>query len=93
MAVTVEPGFYRVDRLRAEMLAPGTKLGAAVCASELRKYDDVRGIRIEDDVLVTPGGPEVLTLGAPKAVEDVESNRAPGLRTVSTLPGSAPGRL
>ncbi|MEM9383333.1 MAG: aminopeptidase P N-terminal domain-containing protein [Planctomycetota bacterium] len=31
------------------------------------------GIRIEDDVLVTPDGHEVLTAGAPKSVEEVEA--------------------
>jgi Xaa-Pro aminopeptidase len=38
------------------------------------------GIRIEDDVLVTAGAPEVLTAGAPKSVRDLErecSRRAP----------------
>ena len=30
------------------------------------------GIRIEDDVLVTPGAPDVLTAAAPKAVRDLE---------------------
>jgi Xaa-Pro aminopeptidase len=30
------------------------------------------GVRIEDDVLVTPDGPEVLTAGVPKTVEEVE---------------------
>lgn len=29
------------------------------------------GVRIEDDVLVTPGAPEVLTAGIPKTVEEV----------------------
>ena len=31
------------------------------------------GIRIEDDILITPGGNENLTLAAPKTVEDVEA--------------------
>jgi Xaa-Pro aminopeptidase len=30
------------------------------------------GIRIEDDILVTAGAPEVLTAAAPKAVRDLE---------------------
>ena len=34
------------------------------------------GIRIEDDVLVTPDGRDVLTRGIPKTVEEIESIRA-----------------
>ena len=30
------------------------------------------GVRIEDDVLITQGAPEVLTAGVPKEVEEVE---------------------
>jgi Xaa-Pro aminopeptidase len=30
------------------------------------------GIRIEDDVLVTQGAPEVLTAATPKTVEEIE---------------------
>jgi len=37
------------------------------------------GIRIEDDVLVTDGAPEVLTAGVPKAVDDVEAIRREAL--------------
>jgi Xaa-Pro aminopeptidase len=72
MAVTVEPGFYQVaailddpertrsarDRLRRDRLAA---------------FRDVRGIRIEDTLLVTPSGHENLTAALPKAPAAVET--------------------
>jgi Xaa-Pro aminopeptidase len=39
----------------------------------LARFDDVRGIRIEDDVLVTRDGAEVLTTGIPKTISEVEA--------------------
>jgi Xaa-Pro aminopeptidase len=59
--LTVEPGLY---------IVPDTKL------AEDQPETDPRwvgiGIRIEDDVLVTPTGNEVLTAGVPKAVDELE---------------------
>ncbi|MFO7562809.1 MAG: aminopeptidase P family protein [Enhygromyxa sp.] len=75
MAVTIEPGFYQVPAL----LAAGSELSAPFDADgtlnreALAKFADVRGIRIEDDVLVTEGGHEVLTAGAVKQAEQVEA--------------------
>jgi len=43
------------------------------------------GIRIEDDVLITPDGCEVLTAGTPRNVEEVEAMCA----QASRLPGEA----
>lgn len=58
MAVTIEPGFYQVPALLADPARdPGDRLDRAALA----RFADVRGIRIEDDVLVTATGHEVLT--------------------------------
>jgi Xaa-Pro aminopeptidase len=72
MAVTIEPGFYQVpailedpertrcakDRLRRDRLAA---------------FRDVRGIRIEDTILVTQGGHENLTADLPKLPSAIEA--------------------
>ena len=60
MVVTVEPGFYQVPSIleNAERLI-GAK--APVNQDVLAQFSDVRGIRLEDDVLVTENGPEILT--------------------------------
>jgi Xaa-Pro aminopeptidase len=75
MAVTIEPGFYQIPAL----LEPGSELVAPFDAdgtlnrAALAKFTDVRGIRIEDDVLVTQGGNEVLTAALVKRAGDVEA--------------------
>ncbi|MFV8751801.1 aminopeptidase P family protein [Nannocystaceae bacterium ST9] len=75
MAVTIEPGFYQVPAV----LAPGSELVAPFEAdgtlnrAKLRRFRDVRGIRIEDDVLVTAEGSEVLTSALGKRVDEVEA--------------------
>jgi len=72
MAVTVEPGFYQVpailedpertrvakDRLRRDRLAA---------------FHDVRGIRIEDTILVTADGHDNLNAELPKATPAIEA--------------------
>lgn len=71
MAVTIEPGFYVVPAI-LEGDAVDARLKAAVDRAALARHADVRGVRIEDDVLVTPEGHEVLTRFVPKAADDVE---------------------
>ena len=72
MAVTIEPGFYQVPGILSdpELTAP---LGADLDREALARFSDVRGIRIEDDVVCTEGDPEVLTSACPKRAAEVEA--------------------
>jgi Xaa-Pro aminopeptidase len=72
MAVTIEPGLYLVPAILEDpelTRAAGDRLDRRVLA----RYADVRGIRIEDDVLVTADAPEVLTAAIPKKASEVEA--------------------
>jgi len=71
MAVTIEPGFYRIPALLEdqELTAP---FEADLDRDTLARFSDVRGIRIEDDVLVTDDGAQVLTSHIPKEAAAVE---------------------
>jgi Xaa-Pro aminopeptidase len=72
MAITIEPGFYLVPAIFADPALAQLAAGR-VNRDVLARYADVRGIRIEDDVLVTDTGAEVLTHAIPKSVADVEA--------------------
>ena len=72
MLVTIEPGFYQVpailndDNFRS-------KYQDVVNWERLAQFEDVRGIRIEDDVLITDAGVEVLTVELPTEIEEIEN--------------------
>ena len=72
MAVTIEPGFYQVPALLDDPTRTA-KAGDRLRRDVLAKFADVRGIRIEDDILITDGAPEILTAAAPKTTADVEA--------------------
>ncbi len=65
--VTVEPGLYFIPPLLDD---PRRRTRFADCVDWARvdQFKHVGGVRIEDDVLVTAGDPEVLTAGIPKEV-------------------------
>lgn len=70
MLVTIEPGLYRVPAILADpKLAEvaGDRLDREVLA----RFADVRGIRIEDDALVTDTGAEILTDAIPSSPDAV----------------------
>ena len=73
MVVTIEPGFYRIPFILDDPAAL-SGLAGAIDFRVLERFSDVRGIRIEDDVLVTDTGREVLTRAIPKTVVEVERN-------------------
>jgi Xaa-Pro aminopeptidase len=75
MAVTIEPGLYIVPAILddARLTAPAR---GRLDRARLEQFSDVRGIRIEDDVLVTPEGHEVLTADIPKTRAAIEEAMA-----------------
>ncbi|MGF1602559.1 MAG: aminopeptidase P N-terminal domain-containing protein [Thermosynechococcaceae cyanobacterium] len=75
MVVTIEPGFYQVPAL-LEDLDRRTQYQDCVNWERLALFNDVRGIRIEDDVLITETGAEVLTAAVPTDPADIESDLA-----------------
>ncbi|MCL2825116.1 MAG: aminopeptidase P family protein [Polyangiaceae bacterium] len=72
MAVTIEPGIYQVPAILSDPEYTSA-VGDGLCRNVLAKFSDVRGIRIEDDVIVTDGDPEVTTFGVPKTLAEVEA--------------------
>ncbi len=72
MVVTIEPGLYLVDALLNDdaLCGPFVRDGS-VDRGRLAQFADVRGIRIEDDVLCTPTGPWVLSAAIPKSPDEV----------------------
>ncbi|NJO81107.1 MAG: aminopeptidase P family protein [Cyanobacteria bacterium RM1_2_2] len=71
MAVTIEPGFYQVPAILQDP-ERREKYREVVNWERLAVFSDVRGIRIEDDVLITETGREVLTAALPTQAAKIE---------------------
>ena len=69
---SVEPGIYFIPALIDKCKAEGKYKGIVDYAA-LDAYRDFGGIRIEDDVLMTENGPEWISAGIPKQIDDVEA--------------------
>ncbi|MEL6900414.1 MAG: aminopeptidase P family protein [Cyanobacteria bacterium J06606_4] len=72
MVVTIEPGFYQVPGILNDPKTRDHYTGM-VNWDRLKAFQDVRGIRIEDDILITPGGNEVLSQSLPTKATDIEA--------------------
>ncbi len=75
--LTVEPGIYFVpaliDRWRGEK-----RCAQFIDYSQVEKYRNFTGVRIEDDVLITGNGSRVLGRPIPKKAGDIEKAMAAG---------------
>jgi Xaa-Pro aminopeptidase len=70
MVVTIEPGFYQVPAILQAAQHQG-KFDDCVDWERLAEFNDVRGIRIEDDVWVTDAGSKVFTLALPTDADEI----------------------
>lgn len=72
MAVTIEPGIYQ---LQAVLQDPDRCRPYDDCIhwERLAAFQDVRGIRIEDDVVITESGCEVITQALPTQPDQIEA--------------------
>lgn len=70
--VTVEPGFYVVPAILHDATLR-ERFADCVDLDRAEAWQGFGGIRIEDDVVVTDGAPEVLTDDAPKDPDAVEA--------------------
>jgi Xaa-Pro aminopeptidase len=86
MVVTVEPGLYfRPDALDNLPKTPENEKFIAAVRPAFERYKGI-GVRIEDDVLVTAGEPQVLSQGIPSKLEDVEAAMARSRKALKTIP-------
>ncbi|MBN3309900.1 PEPD dipeptidase, partial [Amia calva] len=76
MVLTVEPGIYFIDHLLDQALATPSQ-SCFINNDVLPRFRSIGGVRIEDDIVVTASGMELLTC-VPRTVEEIEAFMAEG---------------
>ncbi len=72
MVVTIEPGFYQVPAILRDPTYTAA-IERDLDRDALARFADVRGIRLEDDVLVTASGAEIMTRAIPIDAAAIEA--------------------
>ncbi len=75
MIVTIEPGFYQVPAILNDS-ERREKYREVVNWDRLADFAEVRGIRIEDDVLVTAEGSDVLSAALPTNPDQIQAQHS-----------------
>lgn len=70
--LTVEPGVYFIPGLIA-LWSRENKFKEHINYSEVEKYLDFGGVRIEDNIIITNNGAQVLGKAIPKTISEVEN--------------------
>lgn len=84
MTFTNEPGIYvREDALDYLPQTPENEKFIAAVRPAFEKYKNI-GVRIEDDMLITPDGPKWMTAAIPRTIADIEAFIARASRDLKT---------
>jgi Xaa-Pro aminopeptidase len=73
MTFTNEPGIYvRIDALDNLQQSPENEKFIAAIKPAFEKYRGI-GVRIEDDMVITPEGVKWMTAALPRSIADIEA--------------------
>lgn len=86
MCLTIEPGVYFIDHLLNTALLEPTQ-SCFINRDVLQRFRRTGGVRIEDDIIVTETGVELMT-NVPRTVEEIEAWMASGEKTWTPYPST-----